>query len=60
VERLLYTRAEAAVSLGMSLRSFEEKVQPFVSSVLSGQLILIPPAELERWVRERLRGPVLP
>lgn len=52
VQRYAYTREEAATSLGMSVNHFAEKVQPLLKLVICGQLILIPPAELERWVRE--------
>ena len=48
VPRYTLTRREAAASLGISINHFERKVQPVV---LSGQLILIPVAELERWVQ---------
>ncbi len=46
----------------MSINHFERKVQPELKVVLSGQLILIPVAELERWVQlhahqlKQLRG----
>ena len=60
VQRALLTRREAAESLGMSLRTFERRVQPHVRLVVSGQLKLVSPAELERWVREHSRAPVEP
>ena len=50
VPRLALTRREAAASLGMSLNHFERKVQPDLKLVLCGQLVLIPVAELERWI----------
>ena len=50
VPRYTLTRREAAASLGISINHFERKVQPELKVVLSGQLILIPVAELERWV----------
>lgn len=52
VRRFAYTRREAADSLGMSVDTFERKVQPFVKVVPCGALVLVPPVELERWVRE--------
>ena len=55
VQRYSLTRKEAAGSLGMSVDTFERRVQPFIRLVLCGQLILVPPAELERWVRENSR-----
>ncbi len=57
VPRYLLSRHEAAGSLGMSIKTFERRVQPFIQTVQSGQLVLIPPTELERWVREHLLGP---
>jgi hypothetical protein len=51
VPRYTLTRREAATSLGISINHFERKVQPELKVVLSGQLVLIPVAELERWVQ---------
>ena len=51
VPRYTLTRREAAASLGISINHFERKVQPELKVVLSCQLILIPVAELERWVQ---------
>ena len=51
VPRHTLTRREAAASLGISINHFERKVQPELRVVLSGQLVLIPVAELERWVQ---------
>ena len=50
IPRYTLTRREAAASLGISINHFERKVQPELKVVISGQLILIPVAELERWV----------
>lgn len=55
VPRYTLTRREAAASLGVSLNHFERKVQPELKVVLSGQLILIPVTELERWVQRHAR-----
>jgi hypothetical protein len=55
VPRRLLTRAEAAASLGMSVAHFERHVQPFVRVVPSGQLLLIEPASLDRWVQDNAR-----
>jgi hypothetical protein len=49
VGKLLLTRREAAVALGMSLSHFQRHVQPFLPCVYSGQLRLYRPADLERW-----------
>ncbi len=55
VDRILYTRVEAASSLGMSIDTFERKVQPFIKVVPCGALVLVPPDELRRWARENAR-----
>lgn len=55
VPRYALTRREAAASLGISLNHFERKVQPELKVVLSGQLILIPATEIERWVQRHAR-----
>jgi hypothetical protein len=55
VERILYTREEAAAALGMSIDTFERKVQPFIRVVPCGALVQVPPQELRRWVRENAR-----
>ena len=52
VPRRLLTRAEAAASLGMSVAHFERYVQPFVKVVPCGQLLLVEPVSLDRWVEE--------
>jgi hypothetical protein len=53
--RLLVTRREAAAALGMSLNHFARHVQPELKVVPSGQLVLIPVSELERWVQRHAR-----
>ena len=55
VERILYTRDEAATALGMSVDTFERRVQPFIKVVPCGTLVQVPPEELRRWVREHAR-----
>jgi hypothetical protein len=52
VPRLLLSRREAAVALGMSLSHFQRHVQPSVRCVYSGQLRLYPIKDLERWADE--------
>ena len=51
----MLTRSEAAASLGMSLNHFARHVQPELKVVPSGQLVLIPISELERWVQRHAR-----
>ena len=55
VPRYALTRREAAASLGISINHFERRVQPELRVVISGQLVLIPVAELERWVQRNAR-----
>jgi hypothetical protein len=55
VERMLYSREEAATALGMSIDTFERRVQPFIKVVPCGAGVLVPPEELRRWVRENAR-----
>jgi hypothetical protein len=60
VPPLLATRQEAARLLAMSIDHFERHVQPELRLVRSGQLVLVPLRELERWVAEnaaRTLGP---
>jgi excisionase family DNA binding protein len=52
VPRLSLTKAEAAEALGVSLRTFERKVQPNVKVWREGKLRLIPLVELERFLAE--------
>jgi excisionase family DNA binding protein len=55
VQRYSLTRKEAAAALGVSVDTFERRIQPFIRVVVCGQLILVPPAELERWVKANAR-----
>lgn len=55
VRRYAYTRQEAAESLGMSVDTFERKVQPHIRVVPCGQLLLVPPDEIERWIKGNAR-----
>ena len=55
VKRYTLTKQEAATSLGMSVDTFERRVQPFLKVVVCGQLVLVPPEEHERWVRDNAR-----
>ena len=55
VPRFTLTRREAAAALGVSLNHFERRVQPDLKVVPSGQLVLIPVSELERWVQRHSR-----
>ncbi|QEC48814.1 helix-turn-helix domain-containing protein [Baekduia soli] len=43
------TKAEAALALGMSVRSLDKYVMPEVRVIRRGSMVLIPVRELERW-----------
>ena len=53
----LLTKAEAALALRMSVRSFERHVQPHVERVWSGTRHLFKGEELKRWAAEHKVGP---
>jgi hypothetical protein len=59
VPRVALSRQEAALSLGMSLDSFERHVQPELRLIRRGKLRLVPVAELERWADDNAES-VLP
>jgi hypothetical protein len=44
------TREKAAAALGMGLTMFSERVQPELRVIRIGAKVLIPTAELQRWV----------
>lgn len=50
--RVLLSKQEAAISLGMSVRHFERHVQSQVRCVRSGQLTLYHLRDLERWAED--------
>lgn len=50
--RLALSKPEAAAALSMSVDSLERYVLPSVKVVRRGRLVLVPVAELDRWLRE--------
>lgn len=50
--RLLLRKLEAAEACAMSVDSFDRYVLPEVRVVRRGSLVLVPVAELERWIVE--------
>lgn len=52
VKRLALTVPEAAESLGVSVSFFRLTVMPELGAVRRGRRILVPVAELDRWLRE--------
>jgi hypothetical protein len=58
VERLAYTRTQAAEALGISRSTFNRRVLPYIETVeMPWGTRLIPTDELERLVAERRRPP---
>ena len=56
VERLAYTRTQAAAALGISRSTFIRRVLPFVETIETGSgTRLIPVDEIERFLAERRR-----
>jgi DNA invertase Pin-like site-specific DNA recombinase len=56
VERLAYTRSQAAKALGISTSTFNRRVLPFIETVEMGWYTrLVPVDELERFAAERRR-----
>jgi hypothetical protein len=56
IPRVALSRQEAALSLGMSLDSFERHVQPELRLIRRGKLRLVPLAELERWANDNAKS----
>lgn len=52
IPRFALTREEAAASIGVGLTTFEERIQPDLKLVRLGRRLVVPCAELERWVSE--------
>ncbi|HEU6446652.1 MAG TPA: hypothetical protein VFL61_16495 [Gaiellaceae bacterium] len=58
VERLVYTRRQAAEALGISRSTFNRRVLPYIETVeMPWGMKLVPADELERLVAERRRSP---
>jgi hypothetical protein len=49
------SREDAAAALGMGITLFAEKVQPELGVIRMGAKVLIPTAELQRWVEEHAK-----
>jgi hypothetical protein len=61
VERLVYSREQAAQALGVSLATLDRRVVPAMATVKTEWgARLIPAAELERYLAERTEGPQMP
>jgi hypothetical protein len=57
--RIALTKVEAATAIGVSVDYFESHVQRDLAVIREGRKVLIPVAELERWVLDRA-APTLP
>src|SRR5438093_5990302 len=61
VERLVYSREQAAEAVGVSLATLERRVVPAIATVKTEWgARLIPAAELERYLDERTEQPRMP
>jgi hypothetical protein len=61
VERLVYSREQAAQALGVSLATLDRRVVPAIATVKTEWgTRLIPAAELERYLAERTEEPRMP
>src|SRR5215218_847550 len=61
VERLVYSREQAAQALGVSLATLDRRVVPAIATVKTEWgARLIPDAELERYLAERTEEPRAP
>src|ERR671922_1447068 len=61
VERLVYSREQAAQALGVSLATLDRRVIPAIATVKTDWgARLIPAGELERYLAERTEGPRIP
>lgn len=60
VERLAYTRTQAAAALGVSRSTFDRRVLPLIETVeMPSGTKLIPVDEIERLLAERRRSPLV-
>jgi excisionase family DNA binding protein len=58
IPRLALTPDEAAASLGVSRDYFDEHIRPELRVIRRGRRILIPVAEIERWLVENASLPL--
>lgn len=59
VPRIALRREDAAEALGMSLTTFEQRVQPYIALIPCGRKRLVPVEELQRWDRESRERPMV-
>lgn len=58
VQPLALSRRDAAAALGISLTTFEERVQPELSLIRVGRKRLVAVTELQRWISEASEPPM--
>ena len=52
IPRMALTPAEAAAALGVGPDFFNDEIRPDLQLIRRGRKVLVPVAELERWVSE--------
>jgi hypothetical protein len=58
IPRVALTPAEAAAALGVGPDFFNDQIRPDLQLIRRGRRVLVPVAELERWVTENVERPV--
>lgn len=58
IPRFALTPAEAAASIGVGPDFFDVKVRPSLRLIRQGRKVLVPCAEIERWLSENADRPV--
>jgi hypothetical protein len=59
IPRVTLTPAEAAAALGVGPDFFNNEIRPDLQLIRRGRKVLVPVAELERWVSENLERPLV-
>jgi hypothetical protein len=59
IPRVALTPAEAASALGVGPDFFNDEIRPDLQLIRRGRKVLVPVAELERWVSENVQRPVV-
>jgi hypothetical protein len=54
IPRVALTPAEAAAALGVGPDFFNDEIRPDLQLIRRGRKVLVPVAELERWVSENV------
>jgi hypothetical protein len=54
IPRVALTPAEAAAALGVGPDFFNDEIRPELQLIRRGRKVLVPVAELERWVSENV------